>query len=89
MRQWHSYERAGESVERRVAIWVSRVWTTTDRTILDCCTAIIGSLGLDSCIHLLRAAIDDPSIDPAVARDLERELTRWGDLPLDPWHGLR
>jgi hypothetical protein len=89
MRQWHSYERAPESVERRVAIWVSRVWTTRDQTILDCCTGIIGSLGLDSCVHLLRSAIEDPSIDSAVACDLRRELASWGELPLDPWRSLR
>ena len=89
LRQWHSYERASESIERRVSIWISRVWTAHSESILDPCVGIIASLGLDSCLELIRSAIDDPAVAPSVALDLKRELERWGDPPLDPWRDLR
>ena len=88
LRQWHSYERASESIQRRVAIWIGGVWTVHSEPILDPCVGIIGSLGLDSCLALIRSAIDDPSVAPSVALDLQRETERWGDPPLDPWRDL-
>ena len=89
LRQWHSYERASESIERRVAIWISRVWTVHRESILDGCVGIIGSLGLDSCLALIRSTIDDPSVAPSVAAELRRDIKLLGDLPLDPWRDMK
>ena len=87
-RQWHSYERASESVQRRVAVWISRVWTTQSEDMLDACIGIVGSLGLDSCLGLIHSTLVDPGTAPEVAREIERELKSWGDPPLNPWRDL-
>jgi hypothetical protein len=89
LRQWHSYERVSEAIERRIAIWISRVWAVHNEHLFEHCTGIIGSLGLDSCLGLIRAAIHDSSLPPDERRDLQRELEGWGDPPLDPWRGMR
>ncbi len=87
LRQWHTYERPGEEVQRRVTVWITRVWSLQSTELVDCCAGVIGSLGLDSCVELVRSAAEDPSTDPHIARELAAELATWGS-PLDPWRGL-
>lgn len=87
IRQWHTYERRSSEVQERVAVWVSRSWRTEAKDIFDYCVGIIGSLGLDSCVGLVRTVVDDPSTEPALAADLAREIEGWG-TPLDPWSGM-
>ena len=88
-RQWHTYEKANPEVQRRVAVWVSRAWHDAAGECRDACVTIIGTLGLDPCVDLIRAAVRNPETPPAVAEDLGRELKAWGDAPLDPWRSLR
>lgn len=71
------------------AVEILRVCTVHSESILDPCVGIIGPLGLDSCLELIRSVIDDPSVAPSVALDLQRDIEVWGDPPLDPWRDMR
>ncbi len=88
-RQWHAYEKADEPICNRIAVWLSRVWHLGGQRERDACVGIVGSLGLSSCVQLIRDLIEDPATDPERARALEREIEEWGPPPLDPWRSLR
>jgi hypothetical protein len=87
-RQWHTYDKLDESIQKRMERWIQANWNVDSYELVTSIILVVAHLGLVNSFQLMKNSLQFP-MSLQVKNKIEKAVSELADNIADPYAGMK